>query len=237
VEYQVKIWLSDLGRIPDIKSDCLAQIWYHFRREGIEIPLPVREIRRGRAAAAASETAAAGEGASALGRLRSVPFFAALPEDLLLALSAGATVREFGGGERIVRQGDHGDSCYVVDSGRAAVLVGEGPGERQVAVLEPGSLFGEMSLLTGEPRSATVRAQGDVRLLMLSAPALKQALEKSPRLASDLAEVATLRKEGLLEARARLDADARAHVLAASRGLVDAIRRFFKLPDGEHATL
>jgi CRP-like cAMP-binding protein len=237
VDYQVKIWLSDLAHIPDIKSECLAQIWYHFRREGIEIPYPVRELRRGRSASAASGSDATEEGASTLGRLRSVPFFAALPEDLLLALSAAATVREFGAGERIVRQGDHGDSCYVVDAGRAAVLVGDGAGERQVAVLEPGSLFGEMSLLTGEPRSATVRAQGDVRLLMLSAPALKQALEKSPRLASDLAEVATLRKEGLLEARARLDADARAHVLAASRGLVDAIRRFFRLPEGESPTL
>ena len=237
IDYQVKVWLSDLPHIPDIRSECLAQIWYHFRREGIEIPYPVRELRRGRAAAAVSDSEGAGEGASTLGRLRSVPFFAALPEDLLLALSAGATVREFGAGERIVRQGDHGDSCYVVDRGRAAVLVAEGSGERQVAVLEPGSLFGEMSLLTGEPRSATVRAQGDVRLLMLSPPALKQALEKSPRLASDLAEVVTLRKEGLLEARARLDADARAHVLAASRGLVDAIRRFFRLPEGESPTL
>jgi small-conductance mechanosensitive channel/CRP-like cAMP-binding protein len=228
IEYEVKIWLSDLARIPDIKSECRAQIWYHFRREGIKIPYPVRELRRRRVSEPAGE---AGPSASPLERLRSVPFFAALPEELLLPLAGGAVAREFGAGERIVRQGDTGDSCYVVDGGRAAVLVTDGTGERQVAVLEPGSLFGEMSLLTGEPRSATVRAQGDVRLLVLSVPALRTALERSPRLAHDLAEAVTLRKEGLLEARARLDAEARAHVLAASRGLVDAIRRFFRLPN------
>ena len=235
VDYEVKIWLSELARIPDIKSDCRVQIWYHFRREGIEIPYPVREVRRPKARGAAGDASEAA--ASPLERLKSVPFFAALPDDLLLPLAGGAVAREFGAGERIVRQGETGDSCYVVDRGRAAVLVADGTGERPVAVLEPGSLFGEMSLLTGEPRSATVRAQGDVRLLMLAAPALRQALERSPRLAQDLAEAVTLRKEGLLEARARLDADARARVLDASRGLVDAIRRFFRLPDEGGGTL
>src|SRR5205814_1266065 len=138
-----------------------------FRREGIEIPYPVRELRRAKASEAAGEATAAG---SPLERLKTVPFFAALPEDLLLPLAGGVVVREFGAGERIVRQGDKGDSCYVVDRGRAAVYVADGASERLVALLEPGALFGEMSLLTGEPRSATVRAQGDVRLLMLSVP-------------------------------------------------------------------
>lgn len=227
VEYQVKIFLSDAPALPDVKSDCLAQIWYHFRREGIEFPYPVRELRRRSAPGGAPA-----EGGPALPRLRAVPFFAALPEGLLQSLAAGATKEEYGAGESVVRQGEPGDTCYVVDRGRLSVLVTDGREEKEVAVLSEGALFGEMSLLTGQPRTATVRVIDDARLLSIGAPSLRAALEKSPALAHDLAEAATLRREGLLEARAELDTHARARVREGAKNLGELIRRFFRLPNG-----
>jgi len=226
VEYQVKFWVTDLAKIPDIKSDCLAQIWYHFRREGIEIPYPVRELRRpaGRAVGRVSDDAIST-------RLRSAPFFAGLSDDLLALLARSAVMEEYGAGEAVVRVGDAGNTCYVVDTGRLAVLVTDGRAEREVAVLETGALFGEMSLLTGEPRTATVRVLDDARLVALAAPAVRGALARSPELTHALAEAAALRKEGLTQARSELDAHARERVREGAKNLGTLIRRFFRLTE------
>ena len=61
--------------------------------------------------------------------------------------------RMYGDGEAIVRQGDPGHSMFIVGSGRALVVME--PDRREVATIERGGYFGEMSLLTGEPRTAT----------------------------------------------------------------------------------
>jgi len=227
VEYEAKLWLTDVASAPDIRSDARVQIWYHFRRAGIRPAYPVRDVRERPPEAADPK----GERAAALRRLRTVPFFTALPEELIERLAEGATVRDYAAGEAVCRQGQAGDACYVVDAGSVAVAVGNGrDAERQVAVLGVGSLFGEMSLLTGEPRSATVRAREDTRLVGIGSDTLRVALERAPELAVCLAEVATLRKEGLLEAQAALDAAANARVQASSRRLSDVIVRFFRLP-------
>lgn len=227
VEYEAKVWMVDVAARDDILSDLRVQIWYHFQRDGIEFPYPVRELRERAATAEAPEAKAR----AIFQRLKSVPFFGALPEDVLAVLARDAGLVRFGAGERVVLQGEPGDACYVVDDGRLAVLITEGRTEQQVAVLAAGDLFGEISLLTGEPRAATVRAIGDARLVVVGSSSLRAALERAPDLATKLAEVATLRREGLLEARAALDAAARARVDAQSHRLRELIRRFFKLPD------
>lgn len=227
VEYEAKVWMDDVGAKDDILSDLRVQIWYHFQREGIEFPYPVRELRRRTEAKEPPEAKAR----AVFDRLKSVPFFGALPEDVLAVLARDASIVRFGAGERVVLQGEAGDACYVVDDGKLSVLIAEGRTEQQVAVLSTGDLFGEISLLTGEPRAATVRAIGDARLVVVGSSSLRTALERSPELATRLAEVATLRREGLLEARVALDAAARARVDAQSHRLRELIRRFFKLPD------
>jgi len=226
IEYQVKIYLSDAAAIPDIRSDCYIQIWYHFRREGIAIPHPIRELHRPRRR---GEIGLAGD--AILARLRSVPFFSGIPDDLLALLARSAVMEEYGAGESVVRAGEPGDTCYVVDSGRLSVLVSDGREERAVAGLEAGALFGEMSLLTGEPRSATVRVVDDARLVTIAAPAVRSALARSPELTQALAEAATLRKEGLTSARAALDAHAKERVREGAKNLGALIRRFFRLTD------
>jgi small-conductance mechanosensitive channel/CRP-like cAMP-binding protein len=226
IDYEVRFWLTDVARIPDIRSDANAAIWYHFARAGIAFPFPVRELRR---AAAAAPPSTEQERARVRHRLESVPFFRSLPAPLLDGLAQGATSETFGVHERIVGQGEPGDSCYVIDAGTAEVTVREGDAERRVATLAAGDLFGEMSLLTGEPRSATVRTLSDVRLVRMGADSIRAALQASPDLAHALAEAAALRREGLHEARVGLDTEARARVADRTRKLSLLIRRFFHL--------
>jgi small-conductance mechanosensitive channel/CRP-like cAMP-binding protein len=231
LEYEVKLWTKEIAALPDVRSDTLIQAWYHLRRAGIETPVPARELRRGAPIARGAPPDAAA--AAVRARLAAVPFFASMPEDLLEALSRGAKVLAYGAGEHVVKQGDAGDACYVVEEGTVAVDVTEGAGSRQVAVLEPGDLFGEMSLLTGEPRTASVRALEDATLVRLGADSLRDALSKAPELANRLAEAASMRREGLAQARASLDAAGRARVDAEKRRLGALIRRFFRLHEPE----
>jgi CRP-like cAMP-binding protein len=163
-------------------------------------------------------------------RLEATSLFATLPGDVLDALAAGTQTLDYGDGECVVAEQTPGETCYVVDAGRVVVTVAGSSAQRKVAELGAGSMFGEMSLLTGETRTASVHALGDARLLALSAGVLGPALREHPELAQTLADLVTLRREGLSEARAQLDDDTRARVSRESVKLGAAIRRFLHLP-------
>jgi len=70
-------------------------------------------------------------------------------------------------GSVVFRQGDRGDEMFVVSQGRIRLTIGKGGNETEVNVLGPGEFFGELSLLTGEPRSATATAVEDSALLAI----------------------------------------------------------------------
>jgi CRP-like cAMP-binding protein/Zn-dependent protease len=94
--------------------------------------------------------------------------FAPLPPAAARALAERLIVRSCAAGETVVRQNEPGDTCYLIRSGRVEVLTGEaGEEARRIATLGPGDLFGESALLTGGPRTATVRATEPLELLAL----------------------------------------------------------------------
>ena len=134
----------------------------------------------------------------------------------------------YAAGENLCRQGESGDSFYVIREGQVAVLVTGANGQSVTAAhLTNGAFFGEMSLLTGEPRSGTVRAETDVEVLCLSKEDFAGLLQADVDLAGKLAAVLEKRAEGR---RVAMNASvARESAPDAGSLLTARIRQFFGL--------
>jgi CRP-like cAMP-binding protein len=99
----------------------------------------------------------------------------------------GALGTVYRDGEEIIRQGNVGESMYVVQSGRVEVLQNSMDGcEQHLAFLESGDFFGEMSVFEKEVRSATVRAAGEARVLKIDKKTLLRRIREDPLLAVNL---------------------------------------------------
>lgn len=121
--------------------------------------------------------------------------FASLDGVTLRRLADRLTTLTVETGETILRQGEPGDACYLVRTGRVAVACTEqaGGGERRVASLGPGALFGEGALLTDAPRNATVRAVEPTELLVLPREALHEVMGANRNLGIQMVQLVHLR--------------------------------------------
>ena len=84
-------------------------------------------------------------------------------------------------GKLIIEEGDIGNEAYIIESGRVRVFKRSDSGEVELAVLGPGSLFGEMALLDESPRMANIRALEPTVLVEINKYTLAQELDKSPK--------------------------------------------------------
>lgn len=98
-------------------------------------------------------------------------------------MDAGALGKEYGDQEIICRQGDTGNCMYVIQAGKAVVLREEAGREIVVGELQTSEIFGEMAIFDQQPRSATVRAKGNARVLTLDKRAFLRRVHEDPSLA------------------------------------------------------
>jgi CRP-like cAMP-binding protein len=133
-------------------------------------------------------------------------------------------IEPFGEGEIIVRQQEAGDSLYIITKGSCEVLL-ESPSRqfKQVAVLKKGEFFGEMSLLTGEPRSATVRTIEDTEVIKIQKDIFSEILTANSGISEYLGQVLAERQQQL----ARQGGDNSALAAATSGGFIQKIKSFF----------
>ena len=222
LDYVVQFWISDYAIDTQARDQVRTNIWYTFRRRNIEIPYPIQVEYSREELPLRSE----GDVMSAAARLGGIDLFATLPSDARMMLSRTGQEHIFAAGEAIVRQGDTGSSMYVLLHGHARVLIE--PAGTEVARLGPGGFFGEMSMLTGEPRTATVRAADDVRVLEISAERFRELAIERPGLVEHISTVVSTRRAELDQARAA--AAATSVVATAPRTLFGRIQKFLRLP-------
>jgi HEAT repeat protein len=115
--------------------------------------------------------------------LRNVGLFAALAPSDLLPIAGVAQEHAYVDGDVIADQGELGDVLHIIVEGTVAVTVRAEEGPREVATRSAGDVVGEMSVITSEPRVATLTARGDVRVLSIDRPAFESILRERPETA------------------------------------------------------
>lgn len=125
-------------------------------------------------------------------------------------MSHAALGRFYEDGEVVVRQGDVGDSLYVVQDGEVEIVIEEGGTEVVLRMARRHEVLGEMALFERQPRSATIRARGRARILTLDKQNFLRRINEDPSLAFRLIETMSHRVRELnheiVELRAALDA-------------------------------
>jgi small-conductance mechanosensitive channel/CRP-like cAMP-binding protein len=203
VTYEIKFYMGNHARINETNDAVRTNVWYALKRQGITIPMPIRTLRIDRKPALRVED----DQAEALSILRDEALFSCLSDDQLNQLVTQARLSTFGRGEPVIQEGAAGDSMFVLLRGAANVSVSKNGSTIQVATLGAGDCFGEMSLLTGEPRSATVRADGDCYVMEIGKPIMAEVLHSAPECLEQLSQLLARRKmetEGILK-EARTD--------------------------------
>ncbi len=217
IDWEVKYWAEDYSKYNDTDALVRQLIWYAFRRAGIGFAFPTRTLHIERPK---KETAQHQD--RLVERLAGVDLFAPLSSDETARLAAAAQNHVYAAGESVIRSGDAGSSMFVVHKGRVRVQISDNGAARTVATLGEGDFFGEMALLTGEPRTANVVAAEETEVMEIGHAALKQIFDANPDLIESLCELITERRAGLA---AQNDADN--DVKKESAGLGKSIRRFF----------
>jgi small-conductance mechanosensitive channel/CRP-like cAMP-binding protein len=218
ITYRARFWIEDYERDEAARDQVRTAIYYSFARHGIEIPWPIQvEYSREWSEPDTAELIQERERL-----LAGVDLLATLAAEERRAIASAASMRKFGDGETIVRQGDAGHSMFVVGSGQVVVVLE--PEGREVATIERGGCFGEMSLLTGEPRTATVRARGDAVILEIDADQFRSLAAVSPQAVEQVALAAAARRAEL----DRLRATSGSTVADAPASLLGRMRRFLR---------
>ncbi len=229
--YAVRYWLTDLAADDPTDSAVRVRLYAALERAGIPFALPAHAIFMTQDNSKRREHKRKVDHARRLSALQSVQIFAPLSNDERDELADALIHAPFARGEVITRQGQRAHWLYCVLDGDVSVRVAVDGLESEVAVLGPGEVFGEMSLLTGEPRAASAVAITDVECWRLEKEAFQEILRRKPEFAGPIADLLAERRVGLLAAREKLDDRTRGHRLKQEQTDVLArMRRFLGLP-------
>jgi small-conductance mechanosensitive channel/CRP-like cAMP-binding protein len=217
--FHARFWVNDFSQDTRAKDEVRTAIYYEFGRCQIEIPWPI-QIEYSREEMPRDTPARRDQ---FVRTIAAVPVFASLPAEGQHAMALAAVERLFARGEAVVTEGEPGASMFVVLNGSVAITVGAD--RREVAVTEAGGYFGEMSLLTGEQRTATVTAREDTTVLEISSDAFGTYVRSNPALLDGIAEAATQRRRALDAVRQAPGAAP----APASASLLDRMKQFFRI--------
>lgn len=185
VTYDIRFWIDDLADKVTLRHRVACNVLRHLHQAGIPIPYAQQEI------VVTRERQRRQERRLDVRRLLSrIDLLRHMTSAELDQLAAQAKPRDYAKDSVIFECGDVGESLYLLVEGVAEARVGAANGGPQtVAHIEPGQAFGEMSLLTGEPRLATVRAITDVHALEIRREDLEPIFRARPEIANGLADV------------------------------------------------
>lgn len=232
--YALRYWLTDLALDDPTDGAIRAHIYAALNRAGIRLAVPEYNIHTTKEGEKHVEAVRAREMMRRAAALRRVDLFSKLSEDELRTVAEGLKYSPFAKGDVIMRQGDTAHWLYILASGEADVyLESPGQGKRRLTSLPEGSVFGEMGLMTGAPRAATVIARTDVECYRVDKAVFEEIMRDRPAIADEITQVLVSRRAALDDAQAQAGLEREAQPLAQQHGEILArIRKFFGLSSG-----
>jgi small-conductance mechanosensitive channel len=221
IKYQVRFWNRDFEGERLLKAELMNTLWYSLKRNGIQIPFPIRDVHLHHIDVLEEKRSRELAQTEIKARLKKIPILELLPQEDIGLLASRVSPGMYGDGEAIVHQGCPGDSMYIISHGDCDIYI-KGV-EKPIATLIEGDFFGEMSLLTGEPRSATVVAKGDTKVFEIDKESCADILKAHPAIWDTLGQALARRQADLA---AKQGKKAEPSPSAASQ-IVSRIKSFF----------
>lgn len=228
VEYWVRFFTGEFARRDGVDGGARDRVWYALSRAGLPLGAPGRAVHLHEVSHETRTREEEERTAVRARALANVDFLGVLPELHKGRLARESRLRMYVGGEVVVRQGETSGELFVVDDGEVVVVREQGREATELARLGRGQFFGEMALMTGEPRAATVRAEGPCTLLVIDRTQLRAVLEASPEAAEHISRILGERQAALADAAASVRPSPES-VQERSSQLLGKIRKFFAL--------
>ena len=229
IEFKVTYWITPWkGPTPSIAKDVvLTYIIEHLNKAGISIAYPKEDIYY---AELPKRNFIDDTLDDRIKILRKIDLFGQMNDEELNALAQKIEYKYFDEKETIMTVGETGESMFIMIEGLVEVLIKSGKSEVKVAELFTNQYFGEMSLLTGEKRSATVRTLFPSVLYEIKKDDIKDLFNTRPKLIDKIAEGMALRKQSNEEMLSQMDKESADVLLKENQSsLIRKIRSFFKV--------
>lgn len=184
INYELRAWIEKYDMKKRVESDLYKDLWYAFHRSDIKVPFPVREMHN-----SASDHLKDIDNEKRY-ILKKIDLFKDFGEEEMTELVHQAKLTIYGRNEKIFTEGDPGDSFFVIYSGKVNIL----RNGDVVAGLRKGDFFGEMSLLTGNKRSATAIADEESEILVIDKAGFTRVIMVNETLIHQISEVIAVRE-------------------------------------------
>ncbi|GAB4272169.1 MAG: hypothetical protein Kow0029_10560 [Candidatus Rifleibacteriota bacterium] len=230
INYKIRFWMSNEENPDRVLNQLASRIWYRLKREGVAIPFPIQDLYIHQEQDNHQKVIE-----HRLALISRIDFLAVLSINDRQFIAERLEESWYETGEEIVVEGAFDSDFFIIDRGRVSVFISK-LGSKPVAELIEGDFFGEMSLLTGERRSATVIAKTETRLLKLSRDSMGRLLSENSKLAEILSSALaerTSKNEALIENQ-RTSVEKKGgrgdfQRNASKAAILQKIRSFFKL--------
>jgi CRP-like cAMP-binding protein len=231
ISYAARYWVTDLALTDPTDSVVRSRIYFALRRAGIPLSIPAHSLFITEDDERRRQRKHDEEIEQRVETLRHVELFHTLTEEERRALADRLIVAPFVRGEAMTRQGAEAHWLYIMTEGDAEVRVAvDGNLSKKVATLHAGDFFGEMGLMTGEPRTATVVAETNAECYRLDKKSFQNILQRRPEIAEDISHILARRRVELEGVREGLNEEAKLKRMSRTQGdLLRRIRDFFTL--------
>jgi len=229
LQYQLRYFLTDLAEDDGTDSMVRVHLFVTLQRAGIRVAEPQHTIHAVQRDEAHAETVRKRELTRRLKALAGIPFFAALSDTERSDVAERLQYAPFARGDVLTKQGNAAHWLYIVAYGDAEVVYEPPQGAPQViGRVGAGEIFGEMALISGEARSATVIAKTDVECYRLDRASFQELIAARPEIAEEVKRVMGPRHTDLEQARSAFAASGNGERDAQPATLMGRLQRFLR---------